>query len=84
MRMAIWAALAAVFGVAAVFVMPLFAVNSAICLGGIGAEWSVGRRGYDAKRHNSEVLSKMFSMLIAAGLVVAVAVVIIVKRALLK
>lgn len=84
MRMGVWAALAAAFGVAAVFVMPLLAVNSAILLGGVGAEWVVGRRGYDAKRHHSEVMNKMFGMLIAAALIVLAAIAIIIRREAIK
>ena len=84
MRMGVWAALAAVFGVAAWLVMPLLAFNSAIFLSGIGAEWFVGRKGYDQKRHHSEVMGKMFGMLIAAALIVLVAVAVIIRREAIK
>lgn len=84
MRMGVWAALAAAFGVAAVFVMPLLAFNSAIFLSGVGAEWYIGRKGYDKKRHNAEVMNKMFGMLIAAVLIVLVAVVAMIYRASTK
>lgn len=84
MRMGVWAALAAAFGAAAVFVMPLLAFNSVIFLSGVGAEWYVGRKGYEPKRHHAEVMNKMFGMLIAAALIVLAAGVLIARRTLFK